>query len=304
MDNNTLTVPEPEGEIQFSIESMILNIRGQQVMLDRDLARLYGVETKALNQAVKRNVNRFPERYRFQLSKEELLEVVTNCDHLKALKFTYQMPFAFTEQGVAMLASVLKSETAVRISIQIIDAFVAMRRFLSNNAHLFSRIENLEHQQLALLNRQNDTDRKIDQIFHELEDKNAKPIQGIFYDGQIFDAYAFVCGLIKEAKKSLILIDNYIDETVLTLLDKREQSVEATIYTKSISRQLRLDLERHNAQYAPISVAIANNFHDRFLIIDERVYHIGASLKDLGKKVFGFTLMGFITPEELVSEIR
>ena len=166
------------------------------------------------------------------------------------------------------------------------------------------RIENLEHQQLALLNRQNDTDRKIDQIFHELEDKNAKPIQGIFYDGQIFDAYAFVCGLIKEAKKSIILIDNYIDETVLTLLDKREQSVEATIYTKSISRQLRLDLERHNAQYAPISVAIATNFHDRFLIIDESVYHIGASLKDLGKKVFGFTLMGFITPEELVSEIR
>ena len=203
-----------------------------------------------------------------------------------------------------MLATVLKSEEAVRVSIRIIDAFVAMRRFLSNNSHLFSRIETLEHHQLALLNRQDETDRKIDWIFHELEDKNSKPIQGIFYDGQIFDAYTFVCGLIKEAKKSIILIDNYIDETILTLLDKRDQGVEAAIYTKSISRQLRLDLDRHNAQYAPISVAIATNFHDRFLIIDDTVYHIGASLKDLGKKVFGFTLMGFITPEELLAQIK
>ena len=306
MDNNdnASVVPEQEGEIQPSIESMILNIRGQQVMLDRDLARLYGVETKALNQAVKRNITRFPEKYRFQLSKDELLEVVTNCDHLKALKFSYQMPFGFTEQGVAMLASVLKSETAVRVSIRIIDAFVAMRRFLSNNAHLFNRIETLEHQQLTILNRQDETDRKIDRIFHEMEDKNAKPIQGIFYDGQIFDAYSFICGLIKEAKKSITLIDNYIDETILTLLDKREEGVEATIYTKSISRQLRLDLERHNAQYAPISIATAANFHDRFLIIDETVYHIGASLKDLGKKVFGFTLMRFITPEDLLANIK
>ena len=306
MDNNDNVLIESkyEGEIQPSIESMILNIRGQQVMLDRDLARLYGVETKVLNQAVKRNIERFPDRYRFQLSKDELLEVVTICDHLKALKFSYQMPFGFTEQGVAMLASVLKSETAVKISIRIIDAFVAMRRFLSNNAHLFNRIETLEHQQLAILNRQDETDRKIDRIFHELEDKNAKPIQGIFYDGQIFDAYSFICGLIKEAKKAITLIDNYIDETILTLLDKREEGVEATIYTKSISRQLRLDLERHNAQYASISVATATNFHDRFLMIDERVYHIGASLKDLGKKVFGFTLMGFVTPEELLTNIK
>ena len=167
-----------------------------------------------------------------------------------------------------------------------------------------SRIENLEYQQLALLNRQDETDRKIDQIFHELEDKNAKPIQGIFYDGQIFDAYTFVCGLIKVAKKDIILIDNYIDETVLTLLDKRAQGVEAAIYTKSISRQLRLDLDRHNAQYPPISLSTVTNFHDRFLIIDENVYHIGASLKDLGKKVFGFTLMGFLTPEELLANIK
>ena len=214
------------------------------------------------------------------------------------------MPYDFTEQGVAMLASVLESETAVRISIRIIDAFVAMRRFISNNAHLFSRIETIEHQQLAMLNRQNETDRRIDRIFQEFEDKNAKPIQGIFYDGQIFDAYTFVCGLIKDAKKSIILIDNYIDETVLTLLDKRKHNVGAIIYTKTLSRQLRLDLDRHNSQYAPISVAPATNFHDRFLIIDYTVYLIGASLKDLGKKVFGFTKMELLTPKELLSKIK
>lgn len=299
-----MNVQEQGGEILPSIESLILNIRGQQVMLDRDLARLYGVETKRLNEQVKRNSSRFPSHYRFQLGNEEFKELVAKCDRFKSLKHSSQLPSVFTEQGVAMLATVLKSEEAVRVSIRIIDAFVAMRRFLSNNSHLFSRIETLEHQQLVILNRQDETDRKIDWIFHELEDKNSRPIQGIFYDGQIFDAYTFVCGLIKEAKKSIILIDNYIDETILTLLDKREQGVEATIYTKSISRQLRLDLDRHNAQYPQISVATATNFHDRFLIIDETVYHIGASLKDLGKKVFGFTLMGFITPEELISEIR
>ena len=203
-----------------------------------------------------------------------------------------------------MLSSVLKSPTAIKVNIRIMRAFVAMRRFLSNNAHLFSRIETIEHQQLTLNNRQDETERKIDRIFHELEDKNSKPIQGVFYDGQIFDAYTFVCSLIKEARQSIILIDNYIDETILTLLDKRQPDVDAKIYTKTISRQLRLDLERHNAQYPPISVGNATNFHDRFLIIDYTIYHIGASLKDLGKKVFGFTRMEFISSEELLSEIR
>ena len=301
---NEIVKTETEGEIMPSVESLILNIRGQQVMLDRDLARLYGVETKSLNQAVKRNIERFPERYRFQLNKVETKELVTNCDRFNSLKHSSIAPNAFTEQGVAMLASVLKSDTAVRVSIRIIDAFVAMRRFLSTNAQLFSRIETLEHQQLSMLNRQDETERKIDRIFQELEDKNPKPTQGIFYDGQIFDAYTFVCGLIKEAKKTIVLIDNYIDETVLTLLDKRKQSVGATIYTKTMSRQIRLDLDRHNAQYPPISVAIASNFHDRFLVIDETVYHIGASLKDLGKKVFGFTKMVLLTPEELLSKIK
>ena len=305
MDNNdnTLIVPEQEGEIQPSIESMILNIRGQHVMLDRDLARLYGVETRRLNEQVKRNIERFPEDFMFQLKKEEVTNLISQ-NATSRWGGNRKPSYAFTENGIAMLSSVLRSPIAIEANIRIMRAFVAMRRFLSNNAHLFSRIEILEHQQLALLNRQDETDRKIERIFQGLEDKNAKPIQGIFYDGQIFDAYTFVCGLIKEAKKSIILIDNYIDETILTLLDKRQPDVEATIYTKSITRQLRLDLERHNSQYPPISVSTATNFHDRFLIIDETVYHIGASLKDLGKKVFGFTLMGFLTPQELMSQIK
>ena len=301
---NEIIKTEAEGEILPSVESLILNIRGQQVMLDRDLARLYGVETKRLNEQVKRNIERFPEDFMFQLTKEECLrsQIATlNAARGKHLKY---LPYAFTENGVAMLSSVLRSPTAIEVNVRIMRAFVAMRRFLSTNAQLFSRIETIEHQQLSMLNRQDETERKIDRIFQELEDKNPKPTQGIFYDGQIFDAYTFVCGLIKEAKKTIILIDNYVDESVLTLLDKRKQSVGATIYTKTLSRQFRLDLDRHNAQYPPISVAIASNFHDRFLILDETVYHIGASLKDLGKKVFGFTLMGFLSPEELISEIR
>lgn len=300
---NEIIKTETEGEIISSVESLILNIRGQQVMLDRDLAQLYGVETRRLNEQVKRNIERFPEDFMFQLTKEEV-SILKSQNATSSWGGTRKPSYAFTENGVAMLSSVLRSPTAIEVNIRIMRAFVAMRRFLSTNAQLFSRIETIEHQQLSMLNRQDETERKIERIFQELEDKKPKPTQGIFYDGQIFDAYTFVCGLIKEAKKSIILIDNYIDETVLTLLDKRKQSVGATIYTKTLSRQFRLDLDRHNAQYPPIVVATATNFHDRFLIIDGTVYHIGASLKDLGKKVFGFTKMELLTPNELLSKIK
>ena len=195
-----------------------------------------------------------------------------------------------------MLSSVLHSEEAVEISIKIMNAFVAMRHFLLSNAQVFQRLDRMELKQL-------ETDHKIEQIFDKLEEQSVIPKQNIFFDGQIFDAYRFVASLIKSAKKDIVLIDNYVDETVLTMLDKRESSVKATIYTKQISAQFQLDLNRHNAQYAPIDVQPFNKAHDRFLIIDDKVYHIGASLKDLGKKWFAFSLMQDLTPQDLISRI-
>ena len=314
------------------VESRIMSIRGKQIMIDRDLAELYGVETRVLNQAVKRNMERFPERFRFQLTKDEMNELVTNCDRFNSLKHSTVRSYAFTEQGVAMLSTVLRSETAIRVSIRIMDAFVAMRRFMVTNAEVFQRLSTMEYHQLEMQQHQQETDKRIDEVFqrlstmeyHQLEmqqhlqesDKridevfrrldegNAKPKQGVFYNGQIYDAYTFVSDLIKSAKKRIVLIDNYVDETVLTLLDKRDNNVSAIIYTQQISRQFQLDIDRHNAQYAPIDVETFRLSHDRFLCIDDDVYHIGASIKDLGKKWFGFSKMEILTPDELVERIN
>jgi hypothetical protein len=195
------------------------------------------------------------------------------------------LPYAFTEQGVAMLSAVLRSETAIDVSIKIMQAFVAMRKFIIKNAEIFSRLEKVEYKLI-------EHDKKFEALFNALDNKEDVPIQGIFFDGQIFDAYKFVCDLIRSAKKSIILIDNYIDESVFTLLTKRNFNVKATIYVGTITKQLKLDLEKHNAQYPHIEINSIENIHDRFLIIDNKdIYHIGASLKDLGKKVFAFSKM-------------
>ena len=214
------------------------------------------------------------------------------------------MPYAFTEQGVAMLSSVLRSQTAIEVNIRIMRAFVSMRHFMVNNASVFSRLETMEYHQLEMQQHLQESDKRIDEVFRRLDEGNAKPKQGVFYNGQIYDAYTFVCDLIKSAKKRIILIDNYVDETVLTLLDKRENGVSATIYTQQISRQFQLDIDRHNAQYASIDVETFRLSHDRFLCIDDDVYHIGASIKDLGKKWFGFSKMEILTPDELVERIN
>ena len=291
-------------ELAGNIEPLIKVIRGQQVMLDKDLAILYGVEAKVLNQAVKRNVERFPNDFRFQLTKEECLrsQIVTlNEKQGQHLKY---MPYAFTEQGVAMLSSVLRSQTAIEVNIQIMRAFVSMRHFMVNNASVFSRLETIEYHQLEMQQHQQETDKRIDEVFRRLDEGNAKPKQGVFYNGQVYDAYTFVSDLIKSAKKRIVLIDNYVDETVLTLLDKRDNNVSAIIYTQQISRQFQLDIDRHNAQYAPIDVETFRFSHDRFLCIDDDVYHIGTSIKDLGKKWFGFSKMEILTPDELVERIN
>ncbi len=296
-------------ELAGNIEPLIKVIRGQQVMLDKDLATLYGIETKVLNQTVKRNIERFPDDFRFELSREECLrsQFVTSNGRGGNRYSTY----AFTEQGVAMLSSVLRSKTAIEVNIQIMRAFVSMRHFMVNNASVFSRLETIEYHQLEILQHQQDTDKhlqesdkRIDEVFRRLDEGNAKPKQGVFYNGQVYDAYTFVSDLIKSAKKRIVLIDNYVDETVLTLLDKRDNNVSAIIYTQQISRQFQLDIDRHNAQYAPIDVETFRLSHDRFLCIDDDVYHIGASIKDLGKKWFGFSKMEILTPDELVKRIN
>lgn len=296
-------------ELAGNIEPLIKVIRGQQVMLDKDLATLYGVETRVLNQTVKRNIERFPDDFRFELSREECLrsQIVISNGRGGNRYSTY----AFTEQGVAMLSSVLRSQTAIEVNIQIMRAFVSMRHFMVNNASMFSRLETIEYHQLEILQHQQDTDKhlqesdkRIEEVFRRLDEGNAKPKQGVFYNGQIYDAYTFVSDLIKSAKKRIVLIDNYVDETVLTLLDKRDNNVSAIIYTQQISRQFQLDIDRHNAQYAPIYVETFRLSHDRFLCIDDDVYHIGASIKDLGKKWFGFSKMEILTPNELAERIN
>lgn len=298
-----------------NIENLIHVIRGKQVMLDRDLARLYGVETFRLNEQVKRNIERFPDDFMFQLSKEEFenwkSQIVTsnNSEILKSQIAisswggTRKRPYAFTESGVAMLSGVLRSPQAVSVNIQIMRAFVAMRRFLASNAQVFQRLEVMERTQLSLLAHQESTDQKVEEIFRRLDDDNTKPTEGILFDGQIFDAYKFVTERIREAKRRIVLIDNYIDETVLAMLDKRNNGVTAKVYTKNISRQLSLDFDKHNAQFAPIEVEQFNRAHDRFLCIDDTVYLIGASIKDLGKKWFGFTKIDSWTTDELLNKI-
>lgn len=271
----------------ISIQRKIYTIRDLQVMLDTDLADFYGLETKVLNQAVKRNKERFPEDFMFQLTKDEKDELVTNCDHLKHLKFSSALPKVFTEQGVAMLSGVLKSETAVKMSIQIISAFVTMRKFIINNAQLFQKIDSVERRQLK---HEMETDEKFEIVFDALQKDKIDPKQGIFFDGQIFDAHKFISDLIRKAEKSILLIDNYVDDSVLSLFTKRKKDVNVTIFTANLSKALMTDLKKFNAQYPKIEVKEFNHSHDRFMIIDdEDVYHFGASLKDLGKKWFAFS---------------
>lgn len=271
------------------IQSQIFSVRGVQIMIDRDLANLYQVDTKVLNQAVKRNIDRFPEAFRFQLTKNEKIELVTNCDRLASLKHSSTNPYVFTEQGVAMLSAILKSNVAVNISIQIIQAFVEMRKFLQNNAYIFQRLDQVELKQLK-------TDEKLEQILKALEAGKPEPTQGIFFDGQIFDAYAFASGLIKKAKTEIILIDNYIDESTLTHLSKKAKIVNVLLFTKSINKTLALDVKKANEQFGNFEVHELKSSHDRFLIIDQKeLYHLGASLKDLGKKWFAFSKMEGMT---------
>ena len=269
------------------IQKKIYHIRNLQVMLDNELAEIYGIETKVFNQAVKRNMDRFPQAFMFQLTQTEFdglrSQFVTSRSH----GGRRYLPYVFTEQGVAMLSAVLKSQTAVEVSIQIMHSFVEMRKFFATHNDLVMKIQQVEQKQIL---HEAKTQEKFEAIFSALEEKPILPNQGIFFDGQIFDAYLFVSKLIRTAKKSLILLDNYVDETVLELLSKASHKVQISILTKTISKNLTLDIAKHNAQYKKIELIPFDLSHDRFLIIDNAdIYHIGASLKDLGKKWFAFS---------------
>lgn len=279
------------------IKSKICNIRNLQVMLDRDLAELYNVETRVLNQAVKRSIKKFPIEFMFQLTdsdlKDWMSQIVISNKEKKGLR---KMPYAFTEQGVVMLASVLRSDIAIEISIQIVKSFIEMRKFIVNNAEIFYRLDRIEKKQFI-------TDDKLEKVIQAIEIDNLTPNQGIFFDGQVFDAYSFVAGIIKSAKTSIVLIDNYIDEGVLLILAKRNFGVSAIIYTSKLTRQLQLDIEKFNKQYEPIEIIEFTKSHDRFLIIESSiVYHIGASLKDLGKKWFAFSRIN-INPIQITEKL-
>ena len=264
------------------IQEKIYEIRGVRVMLDFDLAEMYQVEVKRLNEQVKRNIDRFPETFRFQLNSQEKDELVANCDRFEMLKHSSSNPYVFTEQGIAMLSAVLRSDVAVKVSIKIMNTFVEMRRFLVSNVALFERLDRLELKQL-------ETDQKFEKVFNYIASQTEVK-QNIFYDGQIYDAFSFIVDLIKKAKTKLTLIDNYVDTNTLNMLCKKNTGVDALIITAGKGSLTTKDITKFNAQYPKLSVKIMNDFHDRFLIIDDKeVYHIGASIKDAGKKSFGIT---------------
>ncbi len=279
---------------EIAIQQQILVLRGKQTLLDRDLAKIYQVDTKVLNQAVKRNIERFPEEFRFQLTKEEFENwksqfVTSNMDKMGLRK----IPYAFTEQGVAMLSGVLRSDIAIQVSIQIMKAFVTMRHTYITNQEINSRISSIEFKQQF-------TDEKVNQLFKALEQNELPLSHGIFYEGEIFDAYKFALELIKSAKRSIILIDNYVDENTLIMLANRKEMVKAIVFTSQLNDKLQLTLAKHHEQYPQIELKQLKKSHDRFLIIDEiELYHLGASLKDLGKKWFAFSKMNDLLPELL-----
>ena len=282
---------------QHDIEKLIITVRGEQVLIDQDVARLYGVTTKRLNQQANRNSARFPSNFRFELTKEERDEVVANCDHLQSLKFRPTLPFAFTEQGIGQLSSVVHSQKAIERSIVIMNAFVAMRRFIVQNAGVLMRIAHLERHQI-------ETDEKIDKILDKMEERSPKLLpEQIFQSGCVWDAWSYVSDLVRSAKQRIVLIDNFVDDRVLSMLDKRAEGVTATIYSR-YNEQFMTDLKKHNEQYPAIDfVQLPHKNHDRFLIIDGKVYFMGASLKDIGAGLCAVAEMQ-MAPEKVLELLK
>ena len=287
------------------IRSRIFTIRGVQVMLAPDLADLYQVETRVFNQSVKRNIKRFPDNFRFQLTKEELDEVITNCDNPDRLRFSPQTPFAFTEQGIAMLSGILNSDVAVQVSIRIMNTFVAMRRTLASIAPLLSRIEATERRQLKLEDSQVRNEERFKLILDAMQDKKFPP-QKVFFDGQVYDAFEQMKKFVRMAKKELIIIDPYFADSVLPLIAQKKKDVEVLVVKNSRSKLLHdVDVAQFNSQYTnSLTVKVSDRFHDRFLIIDKTtLIHVGASLNHLGKKCFAFSSLDKSNIPDILAKI-
>ncbi|MBD9159350.1 MAG: ORF6N domain-containing protein [Clostridiales bacterium] len=271
------------------IKHLIYTIRGKQVMLDSDVAMLYHYETKKINQTVKRNINRFPERFCFKLTEEELETmwsqiVTTSKSEVNKYRSKKYLPYVFTEQGIAMLSGLLKNEIAVQVSIKIMDAFVEMRKYINLNKYLFEKVITIESK---MDKKFTEYDKKFDEVFDQLQhEENIK--QKVFFEGQIYDAYSLIIDIIKKAYKKILIIDNYTDDSILKMLTKKNKNVEVVILTSDKSNIEKIDIQKFNKEYPILKIAKTNKFHDRFIIIDNReMYHLGASIKDLGKKCFG-----------------
>ena len=320
-NNHIVTIDNQVNIINYSIEdikNLIYTIRGKQVMLDSDVANLYHYETKKINQAVKRNMGRFPERYCFQLTEEEIkdlkLQIATSS--LESLRSQFvtlnnmgrgqhrkYLPYVFTEQGIAMLSGVLRNDIAIQVSINIMDAFVEMRRFLASNGHVFERLTNVEYQLIEQGKELTKHEKQFEKVFDELQKSKIEEFnQKLFFEGQIYDAYSLIIDIIKTAENKILIIDNYIDDSILKMLSKKNKNVDVIIVTSQNSNLIKLDIHKFNKQYPTLKIIKTNKFHDRFILIDNRkLYHIGASLKDLGKKCFAISK---IKDEDYVEKIN
>ena len=307
LENNVIVTKEKLNIENYDIENiknLIYTIRGKQVMLDSDVAMLYHYETKKINQTVKRNIERFPEKFCFQLTENELEDMwsqFVTASKMLDNKFRNKkyLPYAFTEQGIAMLSGLLRNQIAVQVSINIMDAFVEMRKFIASNGQVFKEINTIKGKLLEQDARLLSHDEKFDLVFDELQKgKKEEFKQKVFFDGQIYDSYSLIIDIIKTAKNKILIIDNYIDDSILKMLAKKNKDAEVVILTSQNSNIKKLDIQKFNKQYPTLKLAYTNKFHDRFMIIDNKdLYHIGASLKDLGKKCFAISKiedMGYI----------
>ncbi|MCI8655744.1 MAG: ORF6N domain-containing protein [Clostridia bacterium] len=304
--NKENTINSPNKELALinyeteNIKNLIYTIRGKQVMLDSDVAMLYHYETKNINKAMKRNKDRFPEDFCFQLAKEEVENLkfqngTSSLETENSYGGRRKLPYVYTEQGISMLSGILKSDIAVQVSISIMRAFVEMRKFISLNGQVFERLTNVEYELL-------EHNKKFDIVFNELQKNNQEEFtQKIFFDGQIYDSYSLIIDIIKTAQNKILIIDNYIDDSILKMLSKKNTNVEVVILTSQNCNLNKLDIQKFNKQYPTLKISYTNKFHDRFIVIDNKeLYHCGASLKDLGKKCFAISK---ILDEEYVRKI-
>ena len=297
-DNSLIVTKDGTNMIDYTtenIKNLIYTIRGKQVMLDSDVAMLYHYETKKINQTVKRNIERFPEKFCFQLTQNETENlrsqfVTSSLENYGGRRY---MPYVFTEQGIAMLSGLLRNEIAVQVSINIMDAFVEMRKFISSNGQVFQEINTIKGKLLEQDARLLSHDEKFNLIFDALQKQNQEESkQKIFFNGQIYDSYSLIIDIIKTAQNKILIIDNYIDDSILKMLSKKNKDVEVVILTSSNSNIRKIDIQKFNKQYPSLKLSYTNKFHDRFIVIDSKdLYHIGASLKDLGKKCFAISKM-------------